>query len=77
MFTYVYVLLHILCVFLYIFLDFVHIQLIANKRGGAGGAPPPISLSILYENNPKIYTKTHKNMKIHITIYKKYKKVYK
>ena len=50
--------LQICCMFLYIFLNFFHIKLIINKRGRRRH-PPPISLSSLYEQNPKIYTNTH------------------
>ena len=41
---------YFLYVFVYIF-SFFHIKLIVNKRG-APEAPPPITLSILYEKNP-------------------------
>ena len=46
--------------------------------GGRRRRPPPISLSILYEKNEKIYTKTykkyantHKHMQKYIKMYKK------
>ena len=57
--------LYIFCMFLFIFLDFVHVKLIDNKWGA-----PPISLSISYEKNEEIYTKTCKNMQIHIKTHK-------
>ena len=41
------------------FFIFVHIELIVNKRG-APEAPPPMSLSILYEKNYEIYIKACK-----------------
>ena len=58
-FTYVYVYLHIFCVFLYIFSIFSY-KIDSLINGGRRRRPPPISLSILYEKNPKICTKTHK-----------------
>ena len=75
-FTYVFVYMHILCLFWYVFLDFVHIKLIVNKQGRRR-RPPPISLSILYEENPKIYTKYRKNMQIHKNICKHVEKYMK
>ena len=59
MFTYVYVYLHIFCVFLYIFFIFSY-KIDRLMGGGRLRRPPLIKLSILYEENPKIYTKTHK-----------------
>ena len=44
--------------------------------GGRLRRPPLIKLSILYEENPKIYTKTHKNMQIHKNMCKNVKKIY-
>ena len=46
--------------------------------GGRLRRPPLIKQSILYEENPKIYTKTDKNMQIHISKnVEKYIKKYK
>ena len=45
--------------------------------GGAGGAPPPISLSILYEKNKKYIQKHTKNMQIHINTRKDVEKYMK
>ena len=55
--TYVY--LHIFCVFVYIF-GFSSYKIDRLMGGGRLRRPPLIKLSILYEENPKIYTKTHK-----------------
>ena len=48
-----------LCVFLYIF-GFFSYKIDRLMGGGRLRRPPLIKLSILYEENPKIYTKTHK-----------------
>ena len=52
-------------VFVYI-LGFSSYEIDSLISGGCRRRPPPISLSILYEENPKILTKTHtKNMQTH------------
>ena len=65
-FIYVYVYVHNVDVFLYISLDLFRIKLIVNKRGGAGGAPHSLVYQFYMNKSKNIYTKTHKNMKIHI-----------
>ena len=45
--------------------------------GGRLRRPPLIKLSILYEENPKIYTKTQKKLQIHIKICKNIEKYMK
>ena len=66
-----------LCVFRYIFGLFSY-KIDSLKSGGRRRRPPPISLSILYQENPKIYTKhTHKNMQIHKNICKNVEKYMK
>ncbi len=55
-----------LCVFAYFLYVFVNIFSVCSYKidrlmgGGRLRRPPLIKLSILYEENPKIYTKTHK-----------------
>ena len=49
---------YFLCVFVYIF-GFSSYKIDSLISGGCRRRPPPISLSILYEENPKRYTKTH------------------
>ena len=63
-----------LCVFLYIS-GFFSNKIDRLMGGGRLRRPPLIKLSILYETNPKIYAKTHKNMKIHMKIHEKYKNI--
>ena len=60
---------HIFVCFLYIF-GFFSYKIDSLISGGRRRRPPPISLSIVYETNPKIYRKTHKNIHTHINIYK-------
>ena len=43
--------------------------------GGRLRRPPLIKLSILYEEDSKIYTKTHKHMQIHISTCKNVKNI--
>ena len=50
---------YFLCVFVYIF-GFSSYKIDSLISGGRRRRPPPISLSILHEENPKIYTKTYK-----------------
>ena len=52
------------CIYLCIFAC----KLDSLMGGGHLRRPLLIKLSILYEENPKIYTKTPKNMQIHINI---------
>ena len=49
----------LLCVFVYIF-GFSSYKIDRLMGGGRLRRPPLIKQSILYEENPKIYTKTHK-----------------
>ena len=50
---------YFLCVFVYM-LGFSSFKIDRLMGGGRLRRPPLIKLSILYEENPKIYTKTHK-----------------
>ena len=59
----------IFCVFLYIFLDFLHAKFIVDKRGGAGGAPHPLPYQFHIKRITRICIKHIKNiykyMKVH------------
>ena len=51
---------HIFCVFLCIYFGFISCNIDRLMGGGRHRRPQLINLSILYEGNPKIYTKAHK-----------------